>query len=284
MPNGRMASTLLLLTTFFFLATGCSSRVETADQEAAKAVPDLSGIWEAPHVLNSVYARSGLSDLCGEGACEELLKRKPEELIVTVEEPQMLPWAEEIYKTTREVGGKDPNAPREDADPWFSACMPFSPTALTLSPFIAVELRQFPDVVLLFFGGTAGEGDHAVRRVYVDGRGHPPGVKPTWMGHSIGSYDGDTLVVDTIGLQGGRWIDWQGHPHTDALHLVERIRRVSQNSLEFEVTIDDPQAYKKPWTKKIVRQLATAGPRVWDATECEELLQMGTHYSAETRK
>ena len=150
-----------------------------------------------------------------------------------------------------------------------------------LSPFIAVELRQFPDVALLFFSAVAGGGDHAVRRIYVDGRGHPTSLQPTWMGHSIGRYEGDALVVDTIGIRDGRWLDEQGHPHSDALHLVERIRRMSEDSLEFEVTITDPTAYKNSWRKKIVREMAPAGPRFWDEAECEELLRMGTHYGAE---
>jgi hypothetical protein len=154
-----------------------------------------------------------------------------------------------------------------------------------LATYVAVELRQFPDVVLLLFGGgNAGEGDHAVRRIYVDGRGHPANLKPSWMGHSIGSYEGDTLVVDTVGVKGNRWLDDRGHPHSDDLHLVERIRRVSQNSLEYEAIIEDPKAYKIPWRKKLVRPLATPGPRFWDETNCEELLRMGTHYGAEAKK
>jgi hypothetical protein len=107
------------------------------------------------------------------------------------------------------------------------------------------------------------------------------------MGHSIGRYDGDALVVDTIGISsinGNRWIDLQGHPHSDALHLVERIRRANPNSLEVEVTIDDPKAYKNTWGKKIVRQLAAPGPRFWDEANCQELLRMGTHYGAEVKK
>jgi hypothetical protein len=279
MRNYLIVSTLPLLALLVFLATGCSGRFETADQEAAKAVPDLSGIWEAPNDLNALYASGGRSDLCGEGACEEVLKLKPFQLVITLEEPQMLPWAGEIFKTTREEGSQDPNAPREDADPWFSACMPLGPSRSMLSPWVAFELRQFPDVVLLFYGD-----DHAVRRVYLDGRGHPASFKPTWMGHSIGRYDGDTLVVDTIGINDKSWVDLQGHPHSDALHLEERIRRVNQNSLEVEVTIDDPKAYKNSWRKKIVRQMAPSGPRIWDDVNCSELLQMGTHYSAEARK
>lgn len=279
MRNGLIASTLLIPVMFALFTAGCSNRVETAGEEAA--IPDLSGIWEAPHELNPIYAKGPRFDLCGEGACDEVLELHPEQLVITVEEPQMLPWAEEIYKAAREEGSQ---RPQEGADPWFSACTSLSPAALMLSPFIAVELRQFPDVVLLLFGGTAGEGDHTVRRVYVDGRGHPSNLQPTWMGHSIGRYDGDTLVVDTIGIKGDRWIDLPGHPHTDALHLMERIRRVDQDSLEFEVTIDDPEAYKNSWAKKVVRELARSDLRFWDEANCEELLQMGTHYGAEARQ
>jgi hypothetical protein len=158
--------------------------------------------------------------------------------------------------------------------------MPSGPAGLMLSPFNAFELQQFPDVVLLLYGGD----EQAVRRVYMDGRDHPSNGTPSWMGHSIGRYDGDTLVVDTIGLNDKPWIDLQGHPQSDALHLVERIRRVNQKSLEVEVAIDDPKAYKNSWRKKIVRELAAPGPRFWDDANCEELLQMGTHYSAEAKK
>jgi hypothetical protein len=212
-----------------------------------------------------------------------LLKIRPGQLIVTVEEPQMLPWAEDRFRASRREGSQGLDAPRrEDADPWFSACQPLSPTAITLSPFAAIELRQFPDVVILFF--AAQDGSHAVRRVYVDGRGHPSSVKPTWMGHSIGKYEGGALIVDTIGFKGDRWLDPQGHPHSDALHLTERIRRMDQNSLEYEVTITDPTAYRNSWRKKGVRALAPPGPRFWDSVICEELLQMGTHYGAEAVK
>lgn len=103
--------------------------------------------------------------------------------------------------------------------------------------------------------------------------------------HSTGRYDGNTLVVDTIGIRSinrDRMVDLQGHRHSDQLHLVERIRRVD-GTLEYEVTIADPAAYKNSWIKKITRQRAAPGPRFWDQNECEELLQMGTHYGAQAR-
>ena len=248
----------------------------------AQTIPDLSGIWEARYTLTP--NGQPRSDICGEGTCDEILGSElPGD--TTVEEPQMLPWAEEKYKAAREGIPEGIPFGREEANPWFSACLPMGPTTLMLATYVAVELRQFPDVVLLLFGGgNAGEGDHAVRRIYVGGRGHPANFKPSWMGHSVGSYEGDTLVVDTISLRGERWLDDQGHPHSDDLHLVERIRRVSQNSLEVEVTIDDPKAYKKSWAKKLVRELAAPGPRFWDDSICEELLRMGTHYGAKARQ
>ena len=246
----------------------------------AQTIPDLSGIWEMP--IEQLHPGK---DVCGEGACNALQKiPSSRDLVIMVEEPQMLPSTEERYKSYFPEGSQ---RPREDADPWLSACTPSSPSWLMFSPVVAVELRQFPDVVFLLLGSSAGEADHTVRRVYMDGRGHPPNLKPTWMGHSIGRYDGDTLVVDTIGIRsmnGNRWLDNQGHTHTDALHLVERIRRVDLNSMEFEVTMDDPQAYKSPWAKKIVRKLAVPGPRFWDEANCAELLRMGTHFGTKARQ
>lgn len=280
MRTGLVASALLAQVMLALFTTACSNRVETSDEEAAKTIPDLSGIWMGP--INLTPDGRERSDLCGEPTCDELLSKIPLPQDTTVEEPQMLPWAEEKYKAAREGVPEGIPFPREDADPWFSACRPLSPSSLMLSPFNDIELRQFPDVVLLFSVDAAG-GDHEVRRIYVDGRGHPSNLQPSWMGHSIGRYERDTLVVDTNGIIGNRSIDMQGHPHSDGLHLVERIRRVNQ-TLEYEVTIDDPKAYKNSWRKKLVRPLSPPGPRVWDASNCEELLRMGTHYGAEVRK
>ena len=141
MRNGRLALTVLLLVMFAFFATGCSGRFETADEEAAKAIPDLSGIWEAP--VDFPAGGRPRFHVCGEPACGKLLGEPPLVHDVTVEEPQMLPWAEEQYKATREEGNEDPNAGgREDANPWFSACTPLGPSALMLADFIGFELSK----------------------------------------------------------------------------------------------------------------------------------------------
>ena len=275
MRNGFLGSTLVALA---LLATSPAMQAQTSAKPgpgAATAIPDLSGNWE-PHRQVPVTAETAL---CGiRVVCNGLLGVAGAPMAEKPEEPEMQPWAEEKYKAARV--GRGPNEfGRQDLDPTFSSCMPQGPTDLMLDEFRIFELRQFPDEVLLLF-----DQDHLVRRIYMDGRGHPDGYTSTWMGHSIGKYEGDTLVVDTVGLNDKTRIDRAGHPHSDALHFVERIRRVSPKALEYEVTIDDAKAYKKPWTRKIVQDLLPPGFQILEGVLCEELLEMGTHYSVKSNK
>ena len=232
----------------------------------ATVIPNLSGNWE-PHRPVPVTAETAL---CGIRTVCDALRGVTAPMGEKFEEPEMQPWAEEKYKAVREGKARDPN---------FTGCAPQGPTDLMLDNRRLYELRQFPDVVLLLF-----DEDHLVRRIYMDGRGHPDGYPSTWMGHSIGKYEGDTLVVDTVGFNDKNWIDRNGHPHSDALHLVERIRRLNQNSLEYEFTVNDPKAYKKPWTRKIVQDLLPPGFQILEGVLCEELLEIGTHYSVKSSK
>ena len=86
------------------------------------------------------------------------------------------------------------------------------------------------------------------RIIYLGGRPHPAEVNPTWYGDSIAKWDGDTLVVDTVGFNDRTWLDSVGHPHTEQLHVTERYRRPNLDNLQLEVTIEDPGAYAKPFT------------------------------------
>ncbi|MCH8266019.1 MAG: hypothetical protein O7A06_06170 [Acidobacteria bacterium] len=173
-------------------------------------------------------------------------------------EPPMQPWAEEKFKA---LSGRE-------LDP-IESCFPYGVPRIFLSrrPF---EIVQNPGRVLILF-----EQDHWVRQIHMDGRKHPgpEDLFPTWMGHSIGHYDGDTLVVDTIGRNDKTWLDNVGHPNTDALHVVEHFRRVDQNTLVIDVTIDDPKAYTKPWSGQKVFQLRSDW-EVWEHVECEERLEL----------
>jgi hypothetical protein len=103
-----------------------------------------------------------------------------------------------------------------------------------------MQIVEVPSRTLMFFGRN-------LRQIYTDGRQHPPGLQPLWMGHSIGKWDGDTFVIDTIGLNDRNWLDRMGHPHSDKLHVIERFRRVDYNTLLLDLTIDDAIAYTKTW-------------------------------------
>ena len=88
------------------------------------------------------------------------------------------------------------------------------------------------------------------RQIFLDGRSHPNDPNPTWLGHSVGRWDEDTLVVDTIGFNDKTWLDMNGHPHTEKMHVVERYRRPDLGHLELELTMEDSSALKKPWIIK----------------------------------
>jgi len=94
-----------------------------------------------------------------------------------------------------------------------------------------------------------------VRQIFTDGRGHPKNLDSTYLGNSVGRYEGDTLVIDTVGFNDKTWLDPRGLPHSDAMHVVERIRRPSHDILQADYTIDDPKAYRKPWTAQKFFQL-----------------------------
>jgi hypothetical protein len=100
-------------------------------------------------------------------------------------------------------------------------------------------------VILLY------EYDHTVRRIYVDGRQHSPDVTPSYMGHSVGRWEGGALVVDTTGFNDKSWLDRDGHPHSDELHVVERFKRTGADSMQVDITMEDPKALAKPWTTKL---------------------------------
>jgi hypothetical protein len=105
-----------------------------------------------------------------------------------------------------------------------------------------VELEDLKRVFIMDIGGP-----HTFRTIYMDGRAHPKDLDPSYYGHSVGHWEGDTLVVDTVGFNEGFWYS-RGMPHTDRLHMIERFTRTDYNSTKYEVTIDDPGAFTAPWT------------------------------------
>ncbi len=120
-------------------------------------------------------------------------------------------------------------------------CLPTGVPRMSPYPW---RLVQIPGYMYFIFEGNI----HSYRQIFMDGRKHPADPNPTWYGHSIGSWDGETLVIDTIGYNDRFWFDFRGHPHSEKLHTVERWTRKDLGTLENKITIDDPEMYSKPFT------------------------------------
>jgi hypothetical protein len=123
-------------------------------------------------------------------------------------------------------------------------CKPSGVARQFLTPY-GVEIVELPELERVYIFDIGGP--HTYRTVYMDGRTHPANFSPTFYGHSIGWWEGDSLVIDTVGYNEGFWMDRDGLPHTDKLHTIERLTRTDAAALKYELTVDDPGAYTKPW-------------------------------------
>jgi hypothetical protein len=210
------------------VASALVLRAQTAEQTGTAKAPtgaptiDLTGVWET--------SMEGISWA---------------DYSFTPEIPPMTPWGKGRYLAAKPSYGPravDPSTdyvnPTTGKDP---GCLPPGVPRIYIQPFL-FEIVQTPGRVLELF-----EFDHHIRQIFTDGREHPKDPDLTWMGNSIGHYEGDTLVIDTIGFNDRTWIDRGGLPHSDQLHLIERIRRLSRDALEIKFTIDDPKTYTETW-------------------------------------
>lgn len=240
---GSVFACQIILLSCFVAFTRAGDELRAAKPQVATA-PDLSGVWTRIRV--------------GAGHRDDA--------------PVMTPWAESKFKSARAASG-DPLA--ELSDTSFSCIPPGVPRIYDQAP--PFEIIQVPGRVIMFF-----EFDHFVRQIFMDGRPHDKNIVPTWMGDSIGAWDGDTLVVDTTGFNDKTRLDNLGHPHSDALHLVERIHRVDHDTLEVDITIDDPKSYVKSWGRQQFFQLKPD----WHIMErvCYDNLSFNDFYKKANRK
>jgi hypothetical protein len=144
------------------------------------------------------------------------------------------PWAKAVY-IARQADELEPH----------TRCRPSGVARQFLTPY-GVEFVELSELQRLYIFDVGGP--HTFRVVYMDGRTHPQNPVPSYYGHSIGWWEGDTLVVDTIGFNEKFWLDRRGLPHTDQMHTVERFTRTGLSGMKYEVTVDDPGAYTAPWT------------------------------------
>jgi hypothetical protein len=172
---------------------------------------------------------------------------------------------------SRSLGGKLPYTPRGEAefknyDPskfdYTAHCLPPGLTRAINTPD-PIEISQTRNGIVILF-----EGFSSFISVHTDGRPHPAKLEPTWFGNSVGHWEGDTLVIDTIGFNDKTRLDTIGHAHSDQLHVIQRFTRKDPTHIAFEITIEDPVMYTEPF--KNVRTF-TLRPD-WDLMEyvCEE--------------
>lgn len=179
--------------------------------------PDLSGVWRATtgRYLQNIGADIG--------------------------ELPFQPWAAALFKERADALGKGRPSER---------CLPHAiPDNMMVrnSPW---KIIQTPGVTILLF-----EEFNHWRQIFTDGREHPKENTPSWFGYSVGKWEGDTFVVDTIGFNDQSWLDDPGHPHSDAMRVTERFQRPDFGHLKLEITIDDPKAYTKPWSVNVTFDL-----------------------------
>jgi hypothetical protein len=176
--------------------------------------PDMSGPWVGGGSNSDIEKDGGL---------------KPGEL-------PLLPWAKQLRDS------------RKEEDEPYLYCTPMSVPRTNPYPWRFVQsvtASGTSTIYVIHENGDAG----GVRKIFMDGRKHPPAdeLLPTWWGHSIGRWEGDTLVIDTVGFNDRAWFDFVGNPHSERLHVIERYTRKDAATMVNEITIDDPVMYTRPW-------------------------------------
>ena len=177
--------------------------------------PDLGGkgMWGVPYVTDMAKTTGGVE---------------------WAQDVPFTPKAAEIFKHRVDTLSK------EDPEGY---CLPPGVPRMMYTPYPAEILQMQDRIVFIYEGGA-----HVWRNIWLDGRKHTDDPNPTYLGESVGHWEGDTLVVDVIGFNERTWLDFAGHPHGEKLHVTERYSRPSLNVLHYEATIEDPEFYTKPWT------------------------------------
>jgi hypothetical protein len=203
---------------------------------ASNGKPDLSGIWQAegaplPELLK--YEPDGINGL-GEDPPSQYFFN-----VLSNFRPDEAPLQPAVLQRQKEQAAKPPA----------SLCLPPSvPLVHTVpAPF---KIVQTPALIMMLY-----EVETSFRQIYLDGRKHPSDPQPTWLGYSIGRWEGDTLVVDVAGLNNRSPLDAMGHPHSDAMHVTERFHRLDFGHMNVEITIDDPKTFTQPFTYTVKERL-----------------------------
>lgn len=212
------------------LIAGCAGNKSA---KAASQVPDLSGVW-----LGKAVQSLSMSDPMAQKPGEE-------------GDIPYTPWAIAAMKAERPATG--PHQTFENTtDPALRYADPDGYPRASIHP-MRFKIVQTPDYVYQLW-----EYNKSWRQIALN-KPHSEVPDISWFGESVGHWEGDTLVVDSIAFKNSSWLDPIGHPHTEDLHMIERIRRTDPETLVFHFTIDDPKAYTKPWDGELTFKLKADG-------------------------
>jgi hypothetical protein len=228
--------------------------------QGAASIPDFSGVWAHPFLTGFEPPQSG------PGPVRNRMRRADgvanfQQLVGDYTNPILKPHAAEIVKRHGELSLAGRGYPTPSNQCWPGG-VPY-----VFWDFL-MQMFQEPDQITMIY-----RQGNEVRRVRMNTR-HPAVVTPSWYGDSVGRYEGDTLVIDTVGFNDKFWFDRQGTPHTEQLHTTERWTRVNEGTLRNEVTIEDPGAYSRPFVTTWTARLAAPGDEIMENI-CQENNQFG---------
>jgi len=199
----------------------CAMRAQTAPKSSAPAAAAKTQRFD-PHDLSGVWDHSGA--------------------VPSDPAPAMTPWGQEKFNLTKPSFGPRAVPPVFGNDP-VGKCDPQGfPRISVLENPQPLEFIQTKDRLFEFI-----EWNHIWRTIWIDGRELPKDHDPMWLGYSVGKWEGDTLVVDTVAMDDRTWLDHLGHVHSEDMRVRERYHRLDRNTLEFTMTIEDPKTYVQPW-------------------------------------
>jgi hypothetical protein len=195
--------------------------------------PGEKGLWEVgpttqPLVRPDTPSDFGLFAADSREPTDPFLASKPK-----LSQVPFQPWARALF-ADRVLHRREP----------YTRCKP-SPASRQVATAYGTQMLDVPELKRFYILETGGA--HSFRTIFMDGRSHPQNSSPSYRGHAIGRWEGDTLVVDTVGFNEGAWIDNLGMPTTDKLHTIEKFTRTDFTTIKYEITVDDPGAYTAPW-------------------------------------
>jgi hypothetical protein len=206
----------------------------------ADGKPNLSGLWQTLSAPPEVLKRL-IPDVTN-GAGEEPLSQYFINIFFDFKPDQapIRPAAAELFRQRAQTFMKE--SP-------ISHCLPEGMPMVEMAP-APYKIVQMPGVTLMLY-----ERDTTFRQVFTDGRKLPKDPQPSWLGYSVGKWEGDSLVVDSVGFNDRGWLDARGHAHSEDLRLTERFHRLNFGEMEVRLTIDDPKTYTKPFTIALQQRL-----------------------------